>query len=349
MGKWRGRIEVSTFKVYFSWLHRFCHSIGRSPDELIEWARKVPDKYVVLDALQDWVNGCAARYNTKRIAYATVRSFFMHNRVELPLDKHFRIRADEEPVDRKLRREHVQRFIGLATEPWRSVLLVKWHALLDNQGLVYVSNNHAETVVKALRENADICRFTMPGRKKMKNIQTFETFIGSEPLTALREYFDNERGWPKPGEPIWIYSAANHRGRPMKVHALQEAWMHLVRRAKIGVPKQPAKELKARYGFNMHNTRDLVISHLTEVPNLKEVSVEYWAGHQIDPLGYRDLRLKPQFLEEQYRLAIPYLNIITQAPDRKHEITGGELVQAIQDHPEIIEQLAIMIKERSIR
>ena len=134
----------------------------------------------------------------------------------------------------------------------------------------------------------------------------------------------------------------------MKKRSFQEAWMRLVRRAKL-IPPNVSTSQTIRYGFNIHNTRDLAISLLATVPNLKDHCIEYWAGHEIDPLHYKDLTLHPQFLEEQYRLAIPYLNIITQTPATKHEITGGELVQAIQNHPEIIEQLANMIKERSSR
>ena len=313
LGKWKSRLEGSTFTVYYTWLHRFLHSLGKSPDEAIEWAKQTQDKYEVLDVIQASVNALTARYNTKRIAYATLRSFFMHNRVDLPADKQFRMRGDEKPTERNLTPEHVRMLLGLAVQPWRSAFLVKWHALLDNQGLVYVSNHYAERIVQALKTNAELVRITMPGRKKMKNVRDFETFIGPEPLAALRDYFEKERGWPKPGEPVWVYSTENHKGEPMKVRALQEAWMRLLRRAKL-VPAQKSGTPGIRYGFNVHNTRDLVISHLTEVPSLKDIVVEYWAGHQIDPLGYRDLKLKPQFVEAQYRLAIPYLSLLTAGP-----------------------------------
>jgi hypothetical protein len=91
--------------------------------------------------------------------------------------------------------------------------------------------------------------------------------------------------------------------------------MRLARRAKLpGIPSERGKNSGVRYGYNVHNTRDLAISHLIEVPNLKEVAVEYWAGHEIDPLQYRDLSLKPEFVEAQYRLAIPYLTLLTTEP-----------------------------------
>jgi hypothetical protein len=50
---------------------------------------------------------------------------------------------------------------------------------------------------------------------------------------------------------------------------------------------------------------------------MKDHCVEYWAGHEIDPLHYKDLTLHPQFLEEQYRLATPYLNILSVSAAEK--------------------------------
>ena len=326
--RWRSRLAGRTFPVYYSWLHPFLESIKKTPDESVAWAKALSDKREALDVIQTYVGTMTARFNTKRIAYAGLRSFFMHNRVDLPADRYFRIQGDQEPVERKLRIEHVRRLIGLAVEPWRTALLIKWHAFLDNEGLVYFSNNHGSRVVETLKGNADICRLSMPGRKKLKNITRWDTFIGPEPLAALREYFENNRGWPKPGEPVFVYATKGHEGKPIKVRTFQEAWMRLARRAKLpGLPSERGKNSGIRYGYNVHNTRDLAISHLMEVPNLKETVVEYWAGHEIDPLQYRDLTLKPKFVEDQYRLAAPYLNIMGQ-PIRSVEI-DQRLVNAV--------------------
>ena len=204
--------------------------------------------------------------------------------------------------------------------------------------------------MKALRADADIVRLSMPGRKTKRNTRPYYTFLGGDALKYLREYFERDRGWPKTGESVWIYASRNGRHRPVTGGGFSCMWLRLLRRAGLVPRKTAGLRSCVRYGFNVHNTRDLAISLLATISNLKPVCTEFWAGHTVDPLGYNQFyNVKPAWVEEQYRLAIPYLNIITQDPDRKHEITGGELVQAIQDHPEIIEQLAIMIKERSIR
>jgi hypothetical protein len=39
---------------------------------------------------------------------------------------------------------------------------------------------------------------------------------------------------------------------------------------------------------------------------------DFIAGHEIDPLRYKEFyKTKPQCVEEQYRLAAPYLNILS--------------------------------------
>jgi hypothetical protein len=321
--RWHGRLDGATFVTYYSRVYPFFHSIGKSPDEALEWARQAKDRYEVLDAIQSWVNGLKGRYATKRLAYAIIRSYFMHNRVDIAPDRGYIIRGDEEPVERKLTIENVKTLVGLAVQPWRSALLVKWQGLLDNEGVIYISNHHAETIVKAVKENADICRLSMPGRKKLKNKRGFYTFIASDALGSLREYFEKLRGYPKPGEPIWTYTRANHLGEPITKRGLVGAWMFLLRRSKL-IPAERSRNRSSRYGYNIHNTRDLAISLLATVPDMKDHCVEYWAGHEIDPLHYKDLSLHPQFLEEQYRLAIPYLNILSVSQTEQENLKEVE-------------------------
>jgi len=46
---------------------------------------------------------------------------------------------------------------------------------------------------------------------------------------------------------------------------------------------------------------------------------------------------------------VPYFNVLTGTiGSPRHEITGGELVQAMQQHPENIEQLAEMMKKHEL-
>lgn len=50
------------------------------------------------------------------------------------------------------------------------MILVKWMALTDGEGLLYIDRHFAEEVVQAIRENKKIVRFDMPSRKSKRNI-----------------------------------------------------------------------------------------------------------------------------------------------------------------------------------
>jgi integrase len=209
------------------------------------------------------------------MAYAAIISFFEHNRVALPKDRGFKIRGDVPPVERKITVQDLRRLIELATDPMRSMILVKWAGVMDTAALIHFSDNYAEKVVEALKKGEAYLKVEIPGRKVTKNKQRFYTFIGQEALSSLKEYFDKERGWPKPGEPIWIFPQSSHHGARKITYA--QAWIRLLRRAKL-IPKK-AGAITSRYGYNAHNTRDLAISTLNTVPGFNPQVAEVISGH----------------------------------------------------------------------
>ena len=338
MVRWRGRVAAGTFPTFFSHLWRLLAQIGKNPEEAVEWAKAAEDPYEILDAIQGYVLGLdpELRYKTKFNAYEAARSFFQHNRIMLPVDRTFQIRTDTPPVSRRISIENVRELIGLASQPLRSMLLVKWMSLTDNEGLIYINRHHAGTIVDGIRNNQEIIKLDMPGRKSIRNIRSYYTFLGKDAIQSLKEYFDRSKRWPKAGEALWLSELT---GRPYTKSAFSQAWLALLRRAKL-IPKEPGRR-SSRYGYNVHNTRDLAISLLNTVPNLKEITIEFWAGHEIDPLQYKDLyNLQPQFAERQYQLAEPYLNILSspqtaeteQVKGMKDEITELKLaVRMLQD------------------
>jgi hypothetical protein len=198
------------------------------------------------------------------------------------------------------------------------MILVKWMGLLDNEGLIYVSNNYAEQIVKALTANQSVLRLDLPGRKRARNIRPFYTFIGRDALDSLREYFERDRGYPKPSEPIWLYGNPK---RPVNKVGVVHAWLRLLRRARL-IPREIGNRT-TRYGYNIHNTRDLAISLLNTVSGLNPLCIEFWAGHDIDKLGYNQFySIKPDYVHEQYELAEPFLNLISNwQPDSAKNMT----------------------------
>ena len=310
--RWRSRINPSSFASYWTHLHRFLSWFGKDPENFLAWARAAQDKYDVLDPVQQYVNqSTGKRFATKNLAYASIRSFLVHNRVLLPRDPSFKIHAEEPPAERKLTLENLHELIGLATQPYRSILLVKWMGLLDTEGLIYISHKHAETITKGIRNGDSVIRLTLPGRKSTLNRRPFYTFIGRDAIDSLKEYFERTRGYPAEDEPIWVYNTKGRIG-PVTETALTMFWLRLLRRAKLIPTKMGTPS--TRYGYNIHNTRDIAISLLNTVAGFNPLVAEFMAGHadKIDRLRYNEFwNIKPDYVLKQYQLAEPYLNIIS--------------------------------------
>ena len=313
IAKWRAGVDPRTFAGYYSQFYPFLQRLGMPPDEFVVWAKNPENEDAVLDAIKTHVLAIRRRHATMQLAHASIRSFLIHNRVTLPRDATLNIRARLPPVERQLTIPQIRELVGLAVQPWRSMILMKWGSLSDNQGLIDISQNHGGTLVKALQEKADICKLSMPGRKKKRNLQGFYTFAHPEALASLREYFDRIRGWPKPKDPVWVYDSKLHKGKAVKVRGFEEAWLRLLRHAKY-IPDERTHDPGNRYGFGVHNTRDLAISELCTVPGFNVMCADFMAGHDIDPLKYKEFyKTKPQYLEDQYRLAVPNLNLLSGA------------------------------------
>jgi hypothetical protein len=114
-----------------------------------------------------------------------VRSFFAHNRAELPGDKTFIIRGKKPPAESRLTITDVTRVINAANLRDRSLLLVRWQGMLDTEGICYVNEKLSHHVVSDIKAGKDLIALTIPGRKA--------TYIGRDAIEALK-YFNEVRG-----------------------------------------------------------------------------------------------------------------------------------------------------------
>jgi hypothetical protein len=276
--------------------------------------RKKPTKrnpapeYEVVDFVQRWVNGLPDRYSTKKTKQATVWSFFKYNRCPLPKDATFVIRSDREPTRDVLTYEDIKQAISAAKLRDKSQMLVRLQGIMDTHALDYVNRNLGDHIVSEMRAGKEVIRLGLPGRKRVKNIKPFDTFIGKDAIQCLRKYFDTERGWPAPGQPIWL----NKFGRPYARNMYGENYLHLLR-LQGRIPK-PNGRLDARFGMHLHEWRDQIITYLHT--NAKRHGfdmdvAQFCSGHTnlLDPNKYDKFMKNKAYTEEQYRIAEPFLNI----------------------------------------
>ena len=319
---WLARLPDSRL-IYLGQMRRFLAWLGRqegwkdsTAGSLIVWQDKAQTKderYAILNLLETYVNTLPAKaYKSRQLTYTAIRSFFAHNRSELPSDPNFRVRGEKPPTRGRLTEGDVRRIVSAAKLRDRSAILVKWMGLLDNKTLEYTGTVLADEVVSQMKASKDPVRLDMPGRKRQENERPYFTFIGKDAVDALAEYFEKERkgGWPRKGEPLWY----DQYGLPLSRTGFAECFMALSRRVAL-VPKEK-RDVSARYGYNSHEMRDAARTLLhvkAKAENFDLDVAEFMMGHtsKLDPLKYDKFYLEQEYMTAQYRIAEKHLNIIS--------------------------------------
>jgi hypothetical protein len=343
---WLGRLDLDTQKAAKSHFNRWMRWLNKQPS----WEKATPrdllvrqleseDGYLALDLLQSYIGTLVLRKSSKRKAYSVVKSFFIHNRCALPPDPSFRIRGDTPPVQAKLTTDDIAEAIAAANLRYRSMILFKWQSLLDNERLIYTNIHCSEQILRQLKAGVHPIRIDLPGRKSNENDTegAFYTFIGADAIEALREYFEKVRGWPTPEAPLWVYS----NNRPVMKAAFEATWLGVLRR--IGkIPK--TKGLPgSRYGYNLHEMRDEATTRLhTHAKNqgFDMDCVKLWCGQvgEIDPLKYDKFYRDRNYVQQQFLLAEPYLNIVSN-PNPDVAAIENEKMKTMQQRIEALEHI----------
>ena len=264
------------------------------------------DAYKILDLMETWISGLNRTVAGKRIAYQSVKSFFRHNRAELPKAS-FKITSEKRVPPPQLQVEDIVRLAQTANVRDRSIILFKWQSLQDSARLAWIGKNSAEQIVKQIKKEIHPVRVDIPERKDNK--KDYYTFIGRDAIDALVKYFENERGWPKKGEAVWL----NTQRKALSIQGFQAMWLSMCRRA--GLVQKQRGEKGSRFGFNAHETRDLAKTtlHLNALGKGFDLDAcEYWMGHTVDPLGYDKFYKDEKRMREQYLIAEEFLNIISK-------------------------------------
>jgi integrase len=318
-------------KQFLTWLNKRTGWGGVGPRELLlrQIEANSENPYLVLDLLQEFLNQRRLAKKTNERLYTAVRSFFEWNRVPLPRAR-FKIRGFKPPATPKLTYDDVRAIIQAANLRDRSLILVKWMALMDNEEVARAGREQADSIVRQLKDGQVPVRINCPGRKATENEVAFYTFFGKDAVDALVEYFEKERGWPRAGEPIW----PDKFGKPLSVAAVGDLWLRLTRR--IGrVPKRQGS-VGIRYGYNTHECRDIARSLLHtrgHADNFDLDCAEFWMGHtsRLDPNKYDKFYMDQEYMRSQYKLAEKYLNIISGTISRQAEEKTKEQISLLQE------------------
>lgn len=337
--RWLSRVAETTAQsyenrlgVFMVWLKENGGKFSdMSPDDLVEYQSNTDNgsKYDLLDLVQQWAQGLDLRYSTKKTDYRRILSFFRHNRAELPDDPSFKIRSDKPPVKITLTLQDVRDVILSSNRTYRSIFIAMFQGGMDLSAFEYWNENGWEDMKKQLRDDPEVIRIELPGRKKRRNKEAFYTFIGMDAIDALRDYLGeridekkfaileekrkewcrkhNQKWEPKEYIPGCIFY--NQQGKPIKKGSVHTYWLkHL---QKIGKVKTAVNgDASTRYGKNIHELRDLFRTQWEKSPAKGSVA-EFAMGHAIDPLEYNKACKDEAWTSREYKKALPLLQIMS--------------------------------------
>jgi hypothetical protein len=269
-------------------------------------------RYELLNLIQRHVKELGGSRNGMLSRYTAMRSFFLHNRVELPKDRWDPGAGTREPARGKLNLDHIRLIVQAAGLRDRAVFLTLFQSMMDLERFLEFNKKHGEELVEHLRSRGVDTPLRIDFTKGRKtNHDPFYTFLGRDALQAWKEYFEKERGWPESKEPVAVVRETN---RSPSKQAIRSTFYTLCIKFKLRERNPGKGDRGHRTGVNLHEFRDVVRSYLqiAKREGLDETCVEFWMGHQVDPLAYNKFAtLEPRYVEENYKTAEKYLNILS--------------------------------------
>lgn len=233
----------------------------------------------------------------------------MHNRAELPNDPSYIIRSEVPPVRSKLEVDIVKHIILSSKPKYQAIFSIMTMAGLDEASFIHWNQTGLESTLKQLRDKPEgPIRIELPGRKSSKNIENFYTFFGSDAVDRLSKYLKHRGNKPGP-----IFMTSNK--------AMIKYWTRQLKR--LGYIEQESEYKGNRYGLNLHRLRGIFRSRW-RLSGVDVELAEFFLGHGIDKLGYdKSPWLDPDFYEDKYLEAQPWLNIMSEDPQHvpRREVT----------------------------
>ena len=333
--RWLGRLAEATKPGYLRLLGLFLTYLGErgftcDPEELIEYQKGAlgDDRYVILDYLQEWVQGFeGVRMGTKRRKYSAVKSFFQHNRADLPRDPVFRLRADLPTSQGDFSFEELRALLSGCNRLYRAMLISMFMGGMGAGELIHWSNHGWDSFIEQIESGARFIRVDLPGRKMRRNAENYYTLLGRDARKALGAYLE-ERG----REPGAIFQ--NQRGNPVQVQNINIYLRRHFRR--LGsLRSQGGNGPGARYGKHPHELRDLFRTrwHLS---GANALVAEFFMGHRVDPLGYNKAMRNREYVVSEYMKAEPWLNVLSEDAEK---VSRREVKWLEEEHVALKEEM----------
>jgi hypothetical protein len=338
VGKWLSSLTEETRPTYLSNLRSFLDWVwqipewkGKTPTEFLAFQEETKgrQRFILPDLITDHVQGKGGTYKSMTTQVSHLRTFFTHNRVELPPIGNWHPNPTKEPTKSTLTLEQVRQIILHADPRDQAIYLTMFQGWMDLERFRKFNRKYAALLVKHIHEKGLDEPFRidfLAGRKR--NRRPFYTYIYHDALAAWRFYFEHERGWPREDEPI----AITDKGTAPAKKTVRDNFIRTAQRLHIRLPPKVKGE---RSGIAPHEAfRDVVKSHMhtAKKKGFDMVCGEFWMGHGIDPYNYDKFTEKEiEYMLENVKIAAGYLNILTgPAPAN---VSEDEMMERILGSP----------------
>jgi integrase len=314
--KWLGRLSPGTAEVNWSMFQSFIRFLKESggsladfsPDDLVEYQKNCDNgnMYDVLDVVQNWILSLDNhRASYKKRSYATVKSFFLHNRALLPSDPSFKISGDKPKVRGRLTVDIIRNVILASNRTYQAIFLSMFQGGMGSGEFVEWNETGLQGLLAQLRDDVNIVKIELSGRKHSRYKRNFYTFIGLDAIEAVRQYL--EKVTRRDGA-IFI----NQLGDPVSKNAVKKYWSSKIYKLGYASRTTEPNYQGHRTGMNIHELRDVFRSQWEKSPAKSSVC-EYLMGHQVDPLEYNKAFRDERWTCSEYKKALPMLQIMSSS------------------------------------
>ena len=300
VANWLDRLTTAeTRNVFGQAFESFCIWSRKTPKQLLEMRhedlKNTDDGFRTLELVEQFVMKgeypdrrkgregktvkVAETCRERRELYLTaIRSFFAHNRLELPRDKTFKItEADNVPQQETfMELDTARKIIACLKEPYRTLASTALYAGLGRKEALSL-NRMWPTVEKQLRDEKDPVRIDFARRKS--NPHPYFTFL---PAKVLKPHLGKEI-------PFGVYTkhSKTKRLRTMNESDLHVAWRFAKKRAGI----------EGKQTFHM--LRDLLVTTFYRI-TADTTTAQFLTGHGVDSNQYLQIMKAPERAEKEW-------------------------------------------------
>jgi len=348
-----GRYIIYAYE-YFMWIEKEAPEPfrGKTPEELLDMQDvcvRHRERFQQVDLLQVRINKRHGAYRTKALFKSAVYSFYAANRVPLPRDANFKIQPDRPSINGFLSIAELKQAILSSNELYQAVYTIMFQSSMGIAEFQHFNTHAWQQVKEQLDQGKQVIRVDLPGRKhmRMKPSGNYFTFFGKDAITKLKDYLTlrdrlelRDKGRTPPLEQA-IFINEKYKPltqQPISTYFKRHAW-------RLGIIKKVHHDERVRYRVHCHEMRDTFRTEWN-LTSAKPFMAEFFMGHVVDANKYNKIMQRPKWAEEQYRLAEPFLNILSEDPRKIETKDINKIVEArIQEKVVEIERLRRQVEE----